>query len=79
LLAVIGDVASPAWRASSVGVYRFWRDSGYALGALIAGFSADLLGLNGAMALIAAITFGSGVVAAVRLRETVYARKRSPY
>ena len=70
LLAVIGDIASPVWRASSVGVYRLWRDLGYAFGALLAGFSADLLGLDGAISLIAAITFLSGVVAAVRLRET---------
>jgi MFS family permease len=70
LLAAIGDVASPAWRASSVGVYRLCRDLGYAFGALLAGFSADLLGLGGAMSIIAAITFVSGVVAAVRLRET---------
>jgi MFS family permease len=71
LLAAIGDVASPAWRASSIGVYRLWRDLGYAIGALLAGFSADLLGLSGAMFLIAALTFVSGVVAAVRLRETL--------
>jgi MFS family permease len=71
LLAVIGDVASPVWRASSVGVYRLWRDLGYALGALLAGSTADLLGLDGAMALVAAITFLSGVVVAVRLPETL--------
>jgi MFS family permease len=71
LLAAIGDVASPVWRASSMGVYRLWRDLGYALGALLAGLSADLLGLNGAMALVAAITFVSGVVVAVRLSETL--------
>jgi hypothetical protein len=54
-----------------MGVYRLWRDLGYALGALLAGLSADLLGLNGAMALVAAITFVSGVVVAVRLSETL--------
>jgi MFS family permease len=70
LLAAVGDVASPAWRASSVGVYRLWRDLGYSVGAVLAGFSADLLGLGGAMWIIAAITCASGVVAAVRLRET---------
>jgi MFS family permease len=71
LLAAIGDVAAPAWRASSVGVYRLWRDLGYALGALLAGVTADVLGLAGAMWVIAAITCASGLVAAVRLRETL--------
>jgi len=71
LLAAIGDVAAPAWRASSVGVYRLWRDLGYALGAVLAGLTADVLGLAGAMWMIAAITCASGLVAAVRLRETL--------
>ena len=71
LLAGIGDVALPSWRASSVGVYRLWRDLGYALGALLAGFSADVFGLSVAMWLVAAMTGLSGVVVAVRLRETL--------
>jgi MFS family permease len=71
LLAAIGDVAAPTWRASSVGVYRLWRDLGYALGALLAGFTADVLGLAGAMWVVTAITCASGLVVAVRLRETV--------
>lgn len=71
LLAAIGDVAAPRWRASAVGVYRFWRDLGYAIGAVIAGVTADLLGLSGAMWTVAAITFASGVVVAVRMRETL--------
>ncbi len=70
LLAAIGDVAHPAWRASAVGVYRLWRDSGYAIGALIAGITADLIGLRGAVALVAALTAGSGLLAARLLRET---------
>ena len=49
LLAAIGDVAHPAWRASAVGVYRLWRDLGYALGALLAGLTADAFGLNAAV------------------------------
>jgi len=73
LLAAIGDVAHPSWRASSVGVYRLWRDLGYALGALLAGVTADALGLAAAMWLVAAITFGSGLLAAVRMRETLRA------
>jgi len=71
LLAAIGDVARPSWRASSVGVYRLWRDLGYALGALVAGVTADLLGLPAAMGVVAALTFGSGLVVAVRMRETL--------
>jgi MFS family permease len=71
LLAAIGDVAHPSWRASSVGVYRLWRDLGYAAGALLAGAAADALGLRAAMWLIAALTFASGLVAAVRMTETL--------
>ncbi len=71
LLAAIGDVAHPAWRASAVGVYRLWRDSGYAVGALVAGAAADALGLAAAMWLIAALTLLSGVVVAVRMTETL--------
>jgi MFS family permease len=71
LLAAIGDVTQPAWRASSVGVYRFWRDLGYAVGALLAGISADLIGLSGAMWIVAGITAMSGFVAAVRMQETL--------
>lgn len=69
LLAAIGDVAHPSWRASSVGVYRLWRDLGYAIGALLAGFVADALGLPAAMWLVAALTLASGVVVAVRMTE----------
>lgn len=71
LLAAIGDVAHPSWRASSVGVYRLWRDLGYAIGALLAGVTADALGLPAAMWLVAAVTFASGAVVAVRMRETL--------
>ncbi len=71
LLAAIGDVAHPSWRASSVGVYRLWRDLGYAIGALLAGLTADALGLPAAMGLVAALTFLSGVVVAVRMNETL--------
>jgi MFS family permease len=69
LLAAIGDVAHPSWRASSVGVYRLWRDLGYAIGALLAGLVADALGVPAAMWVVAAITFASGVVVAVRMSE----------
>jgi MFS family permease len=71
LLAAIGDVAHPSWRASSVGVYRLWRDLGYALGAVLAGVAADALGLAGAMWIVAVLTALSGVIAAVRMTETL--------
>jgi len=71
LLASIGDIAHPSWRASSVGVYRLWRDLGYAIGALLAGVTADALGLPAAMWIVAALTFLSGVVVAVRMTETL--------
>ncbi|MFP4600512.1 MAG: MFS transporter [Persicimonas sp.] len=74
LLAAIGDVAHPTWRASSVGIYRLWRDSGYAAGALIAGVVADALGMTWALWLIAGLTTASGVVVAVRMRETLRAK-----
>jgi MFS family permease len=67
LLAAIGDVAHPSWRASSVGVYRLWRDFGYVVGALLAGITADLVGISAAVWLVAAITLASGVVVALRM------------
>jgi MFS family permease len=70
LLAAIGDVAHPSWRGSAVGVYRLWRDAGYAVGALVAGLTADAFGLEGAIFLVAALTALSGVVVAVRMYET---------
>jgi MFS family permease len=71
LLAAIGDVAHPSWRASSVGVYRLWRDLGYAIGALLAGIIADALGLPAAMWVVAFLTALSGVVVALRMQETL--------
>ena len=67
LLAAIGDVARPSWRASSVGVYRLWRDFGYVVGAVVAGITADLVGIPAAAWLVAAMTLASGVVVAVRM------------
>jgi MFS family permease len=64
LLAAIGDVAHPAWRARAVGVYRLWRDGGFALGALVSGLLADAYGIR------AALTAASGLLAAVRMEET---------
>jgi len=70
LLAVIGDVAHPAWRARAVGVYRLWRDGGFAVGAVLAGVVADLWGLRAAVWVVAALTAASGVIVAVRMYET---------
>jgi MFS family permease len=70
LLAAIGDVTHPAWRASAVGVYRLWRDLGYAIGALLAGVIADFFGLQAALWFVAALTFASGALAAMRMTGT---------
>jgi MFS family permease len=70
LLAAIGDVAHPTWRASAVGVYRLWRDLGYAIGAVLAGVTADLFGLAAAIWMVAALTFLSGAVSFLRMNET---------
>jgi len=75
LLATIGDIADPSWRASSVGVYRLWRDLGYAVGAIVAGVTADFLGLHAAVWLVAGITLFSGIVVAIRQRETKQPRR----
>ena len=60
LLAAVGDVAHPLWRARAVGVYRLWRDSGYAAGAIVGGITADLWGLRAAIWAAAAITVACG-------------------
>jgi MFS family permease len=70
LLAAIGDVAHPAWRASAVGVYRLWRDGGFAVGAITAGIIADLVGLDAAIWTVAALTGLSGFIVVVRMYET---------
>lgn len=69
-MAVIGDVAHPAWRATSLGAYRLWRDAGYVAGAVLAGVAADAFGLPVAMHIVAIVTFLSGVVVAARMSET---------
>ncbi|WP_395800911.1 MFS transporter [Arthrobacter sp. FW306-04-A] len=70
LLAAIGDVAHPVWRARSVGVYRLWRDGGFAVGALLAGFIADAFGIPAAVGVVAALTGASGILVAIRMRGT---------
>jgi MFS family permease len=70
LLAAVSDVAHPDWRATAVGVYRLWRDGGYAIGALAAGVVADALGIAAAVGAVAGLTFVSGVVVATVMYET---------
>ncbi|MGH2379638.1 MAG: MFS transporter [Candidatus Limnocylindria bacterium] len=70
LLAVIGDVAHPGWRASAVGVYRFWRDLGFAAGALLSGLIADIAGFETAIWTVAGLTAVSGTVVLARMYET---------
>jgi MFS family permease len=70
LLAAVGDVAHPTWRASAVGVYRLWRDGGYAIGALLAGVLADLFGMRWAIAAVGALTLLSGLIVATVMYET---------
>src|SRR5699024_9950734 len=70
LLAAIGDVAHPDWRASSLGVFRSLRDAGYAFGALFAGFLTDFLNVSWAIGLVAILPLSAGILAAIRLNET---------
>ena len=69
LIASVSDASHPAWRARSLSVYRFWRDLGYAIGALSAGILTDMFGASWAIAAVGALTFASGVVTAVAMRE----------
>jgi MFS family permease len=70
LLAAIGDVAHPRWRASAVGIYRLWRDAGFAVGAILAGIIADAFGIPTAIWSVAGLTALSGLVVAIRMYET---------
>jgi MFS family permease len=74
LLAAIGDVVHPSWRASAVGVYRLWRDSGYAVGALLAGIVGDVLGLRWAIAVVGLLTLVSGGIVAFAMEEPLRRR-----
>jgi len=71
LLAAIGDVAAPRWRASAMGVYRLWRDAGFAVGAVLVGVVADLFGLQTAIWMVAGLTAASGSIVIVRMDETL--------
>ena len=71
LLAAVSDTANPNWRASSLGVYRFWRDMGYAIGALMAGIVGNFFGLEWAVHIAGLITFISGIIVWIRMKETI--------
>jgi MFS family permease len=71
LIAAVGDVAHPTWRATAVGVYRFWRDAGYVVGALLGGVVADLFDLRAAVIAVAILSALSGLVVAARMEETL--------
>jgi MFS family permease len=76
LLAAIGDVAHPRWRASAIGVYRLWRDAGFAAGAILSGVLADAFGPPVAIGAVAALTGLSGLVVAIRMYETLRTDRR---
>jgi MFS family permease len=69
LLASVADAAEPAWRGSAVGIYRMWRDLGFAAGANVGGIVADASGLPFAIGVVGALTIGSGLVVAIRMRD----------
>jgi MFS family permease len=71
LIAAVSDASHPTWRARSLSVYRFWRDLGYAIGALSAGIIADIWGMSWAIGIIAALTFISGSLVALLMREAL--------
>jgi MFS family permease len=66
LIAAVGDISHPNWRGSSLGVYRFWRDLGYVVGAFLAGVTADAFGMDAAVLVVAGLTFLSGALVALR-------------
>ena len=76
LLAVIGDIAHPRWRRTSLGVYRMWRDSGYAFGALLIGLISDTIGFKYGFYFTAVVMFVSGVIVALYMYETAPSRRK---
>lgn len=71
LIAVVGDVAAPGWRGAAIGAYRFWRDAGYAVGAVATGLASDAFGQRAAILVVAVVTAISGGIVIRRMRETV--------
>lgn len=78
LIAAVGDVAHPRWRATAVGVYRLWRDTGYVVGALLGGIVADVFDLRAAVCVVAVLSVLSGVVVAVRMKPNTHALLATP-
>jgi MFS family permease len=78
LIAAVGDVAHPAWRATAVGVYRLWRDTGYVIGALLGGVVADVFDLRTAVRVVAGLSVVSGLIVSTRMHETHHASERHP-
>jgi MFS family permease len=78
LIAAVSDAAHPGWRARALSVYRFWRDLGYAIGALSAGLIADWFGYGAAIIGIGAITFVSGAIAAVAMPNRIVLENDRP-
>ena len=78
LLAAVGDVAHPEWRARSLGIYRLWRDGGFAVGALLSGRLANSFGIPTAVAVVGAHTAASGLVVAARMRGSDHLRPGLP-
>jgi MFS family permease len=78
LIAAVGDIAHPTWRATAVGVYRLWRDSGYVIGALLGGVVADVFDLRAAVMVVAGLSVVSGLIVAIRMHETHDAPERHP-
>ena len=74
LLSAVSDHSRPSWRATAIGVYRWWRDFGYVLGAILAGFTADRIGIPGTVQWVGCLTILSGVVAASTYREAAHHR-----
>jgi MFS family permease len=78
LIAAVGDVAHPTWRATAVGVYRLWRDTGYVVGALVGGLIADAFDLRAAVWAIAGLSLASGLVVLARMTDASYAPSIRP-
>ena len=78
LIAAVSDASHPSWRARSLSVYRFWRDLGYAIGALSAGVIADVFGMQWAITAIGGVTFASGAVVALAMNSRGEMRALSP-
>ncbi len=77
LIAAIGDRAHPAWRASAVGVYRLWRDLGYAAGGLLVVITADAFDESAAIIVVGILTAASGLIVALRMHDATWQRKRA--